>query len=250
MSHTQRLAVLSLMGTLAYYDVSFATASTHIWAPSTDVQQFRIVHLTYDVYLPAEMDASGRFPAPVTNIGLTIGVIPSSKVQAEIGFDHKAGFGEADRDPLYLNGKVAVPEAAFGPWQPAVALGVFDAGTRTATGYNVIYVKGAKSLSAGQTVLGRLSLGYFHGSNRLLVGADDGDDNDGVFGAWERTLAEMSPNLSVCAEYMGSKSAYGCWSFGGTWKFTADIGLIAGYSLYNRDDLVGTVTIQLDIDIR
>jgi hypothetical protein len=249
MSRAQRIAVLSLIGTLAFSAVSFATASTHIWAPSTDIQSYRVVHLTYDAYVPVERDRSGDFPAPVTNLGLTVGVIPSSKIQAEVGSDHKAGFGDADRNPLYLNGKIAVPEAVVGYWQPALAAGIFDVGTREATGYNVFYVKGAKSFSTGQTALGRLSVGYFYGSKRLLVDEDGTANSDGVFGAWERTFTEISPKLTLCAEYMGSKSAYGCWSFGGSWKFTADVGVIAGYSHYNRDDLVGTATMQLDIDI-
>jgi hypothetical protein len=33
-------------------DRAYSTASTHIWAPSTDTQDFKTGHVTADVYVP------------------------------------------------------------------------------------------------------------------------------------------------------------------------------------------------------
>ena len=91
-----------------------ATATTHIWGPSTDVQAFNLWHITSDMYLPLTADTSGNLVATVTNIGVTVGVLPFRKVNMEIGMDHKSGLGVADRYPLYCNAKRGIPENAFG----------------------------------------------------------------------------------------------------------------------------------------
>ena len=70
-----------------------ATATTHIWAPSTDVQPFGKWHLTSDFYFPVEKDSVGSRPDTVTNLGLTVGVLPFQKFNMEVGFDHKTGYG-------------------------------------------------------------------------------------------------------------------------------------------------------------
>lgn len=248
--HTLVMALLAAVIVGSGQTQAWGTASTHIWAPSTDIQAFKVPHLTYDVYMPVEPDQAGNFPPTVTNIGLTIGIIPSSVVQAEVGFDHKTGLGMADRYPLYFNAKIGVPEGAAFNGSPAVAAGIFDVGTKDVTGYNVMYAKAAKSIDASGTSLGRFSLGYFLGDEELLTDALGEKDNSGVFLAWERTMSEISDNLWICGEYMGTESGYGSWSAGGAWKFTPDIGLVGDYTGYNRDGLIGTVTLQLDIDIR
>lgn len=248
--HIVLVAVLAIAWVGSGPAQAWGTASTHIWAPSTDIQSFRVWHLTFDAYMPAGSDQAGNFPATVTNIGVTAGVIPSSRVQVELGFDHKTGLGLADRHPLYFNAKAGVPEGIMFAGSPAIAAGVFDVGTHRLTGFNVFYAKAAKTIDVSGTSLGRLSAGYFVGDKELLTDAAGEEDNSGLLAAWERTMTEISPNLWLCAEYMGTESGYGSWSWGGAWKFTPDVGLVAGYTHYNRDGLVGTLTLQLDIDIR
>lgn len=229
--------------------VAHGTASTHIWAPSTDVQPFKLVHITSDMYLPVQYDAAGNRIGTVTNLGLTVGVLPFKTFNMEVGFDHKSGLGPLDDDPLYGNIKVGVPEGAFGKFWPALALGVFDAGTKNeSTDFNVFYAKIAKTFGPGGVSLGRVSAGYFGGNSKLLVGPDLTADEQGPLLAWERTMNELSDKLWVCVEYMGTESAYGTINVGAAWKFAPNVALLAGYDKFNNEDLAGTATVQVDID--
>jgi hypothetical protein len=229
---------------------ALATASTHIWAPSTDVQPFNVWHVTSDLYLPIERDAAGMHLPAVTNLGLTVGVLPTKKLTVEVGFDHKSGYGPLDAYPMYVNLKIGVAENAYGRFFPAIAAGAYDVGTKHGrTDYNVLYAEVARTFSAGGVSLGRLSVGCFAGNEDLLVDASGEADASGLLAAWERTLTEISDRLWVCVEYMGTESAYGSLNVGASWKFAGNVSMIAGYDMYNNEDLVDTVTLQVDIDI-
>ncbi len=226
-----------------------ATGSTHIWGPSTDIQGFNLWHLTTDVYIAAEGDRAGNRIAPVTNLGLTVGILPFEKFGMEIGFDHKSGLGAADDYPLYRNIKIGLPENAFGSWFPAIAMGAYDIGTRSdVTDYNILYAKIAKSVTVGKLDLGRLSLGYFTGNDELLIDAKGEADENGLMAAWERTMSELSDRLWICVEYMGTESTYGTLNVGAAWKVAPNVGVLAGYSIYNNASLADTFTLQIDID--
>lgn len=229
---------------------ALATASTHIWAPSTDVQPFNVWHVTSDLYLALERDAAGSRIPTVTNLGVTVGILPTKRLNAEVGFDHKSGLGALDDYPMYGNVKIGIPENAFGRFFPAIAAGAFDVGTKSErTDYNVIYAKAAKTFSAGGVSLGRLSAGWFAGNEKLLLDGRGEKDASGLLAAWERTMTEISDKLWVCLEYMGTESAYGTISVGASWKFAGNVSVIAGYDMFNNDDLVDAATIQVDIDI-
>ena len=226
-----------------------ATASTHLWAPSTDIQPFRVLHVTNDLYLPVEADAAGIRIPTVTNLGLTVGVIPSKVLQAEVGVDHKSGLGRLDDFPMYGNVKVAVPEDAFGRHSPALASGVYDVGTKSGvTDFDVFYAEAALTVPAGATNLGRISVGWFVGNKDLLLDARGGKDNTGLLLAWERTISEWTDKLWLCAEYMGTESAYGCTNFGLAWKFAPNVAAIAAVDVFNNSDLPTTATFQVDLD--
>jgi len=226
-----------------------ATASTHIWAPSTDVQAFKLWHITGDMYLPVEKDDSGNRWSTVTNLGLTVGILPFKNLNAEIGLDHKSGLGVADDYPVCLNFKLGIPEGAYGKIFPALALGAFDIGTKKdVTDYNVFYGKLAKSINASERSLGRISVGYFTGNEDLLYDSDGEKDNSGILVAWERTFTEISDKLWFCVEYMGTESVYGTLNIGAAWKFAPNVAIIAGYDLYNNKDIIDTGTLQFDID--
>jgi hypothetical protein len=241
---------LVLLASVAMVTVKVsATATTHIWGPSTDVQAFKLWHITSDLYIPMEKDAAGNHPATVTNAGLTVGFLPFQKINSEVGFDHKTGLGSADDVPLYLNFKVGIPEDAVGAFSPALAVGAFDIGTKSElTDYNVFYGKIAKTFNARQTPLGRFSLGYFTGNKKLLLDSQGQKDNSGVMVAWERTITEISDKLWVCLEYMGTKSTYGTFNVGAAWKFAPNVGVIVGYDLFNDENFIDTATLQVDID--
>jgi len=227
-----------------------ATATTHIWAPSTDVQAFNVWHVTSDMYLALREDAAGNRVPAITNVGITVGVLPMKRFNMEVGFDHKSGLGALDSYPLYGNVKIGVPEGAAGGVSPAVAFGVFDVGTKKGrTDFDVVYGKIAKTFSAAGTSLGRLSLGYFSGNGELLRDRNGRKDNGGVFAAWERTVTEVSDRLWICLEYMGTESVYGSFNLGASWKVAGNVSVLGGYEIFNNHDLVNTLTLQVDIDI-
>ena len=161
----------------------------------------------------------------------------------------KSGLGTLDDYPLYGNAKLGIPEDALAKGVPALAVGVFDVGTKAdLTDYNVLYAKAAKTFMVDSVSLGRVSVGYFVGNDQLLLDADGEKDEQGVMVAWERTMTEWSDRLWLCAEYMGTKSAYGTVSLGASWKFAPTVAVLGGYSIFNNDALPGTATVQVDID--
>lgn len=225
----------------------YATPTTHIWSPSTDVQPYKKWHLTSDFYVPAENNSDGSKTATVTNLGLTIGILPFKKLNAEVGFDIKSGTG-VDNYPAYFNAKVGIPEDAYGKFFPAVAFGIYDIGTKEdKTDFNVVYGKIAKSFSLANLPLGRFSLGYFRGNPKLLKYGEK-KDNGGVFACWERTMTEISDKLWVAVDYQSTKSSYGTLNLGFSYKFNDNTSVIFGYDIYNNASLANTYTVQLDID--
>lgn len=238
----------------------YATASTHIWAPSTDVQPYKKWHLTSDYYVPTESNSSGARPNTITNLGLTVGVLPFEKLNAEVGFDHKSGYGDLDDYPWYFNTKLGIPENAYGRFFPALAIGIYDVGTKeNKTSSNVTYFKAGKTFYTGDFCsgkrfspadgfcFGRFSAGYFRGDSDLLLHGTK-KDNDGALLAWERTMTEISDKLWVCLEYQGTRSSYGAWNAGFSWKFADNVSGLFGYNFYNDRDLADTYTVQIDID--
>ncbi|MDP2912802.1 MAG: hypothetical protein Q8N91_02210 [Candidatus Omnitrophota bacterium] len=249
-------AALAVFSSIFYfYDLAYATATTHIWAPSTDTQGYGTGHITADVYIPVERSSDGSRPDTITNTGLTFGLLPFKKLNAEAGFDYKTGYGSLDSYPIYFNAKLAVPEGVFKgdfPYAehlPAVAAGIYDVGTKIdKTDDNIIYIEAAKTVSVKGFSLGRFSAGYFGGNDKLLLNQDSAKDADGLLLAWERTMTEMSDKLWVCVEYQGTKSAYGALNLGFSWQFTPSTSVIFGYQFYNNRDLADTATLQVDIN--
>lgn len=244
---------------------AFATPSTHIWSPSTDIQAYGVFHLTSDMYLTTKGQdqqvggALGARPQTVTNLGLTVGVLPFEKVQLEVGFDHIAGYGTYDAYPMYYNAKLGVPEGAFGDYFPALAVGGYMLGTKTGgearvnktsklgTDYNIYYAKAAKTIGP----VGRFSVGYYKGNERLLVDENSKSDESGILLCWERTMSEISDNLGLAIDYMGGDSSYGALSYGFSWKFAPNASVIFAYVDQNNDKLTAVedwFTVQVDID--
>ena len=187
--------LLGLLGIAAAAPKAGATASTHIWAPSTDVQRFNSLHVTSDLYVPVERSASGGRLPSVTNLGLTWGVLPFRNLNLELGVDHKSGYGALDAYPLYGNGKLGIPEGAFSRFLPALAVGIFDVGLkRGVTDYNVVYGKAARTLGP----VGRLSAGYFRGNAEAPPGRERREGQrrgDGCLGAHD--AGDLGPALAV-----------------------------------------------------
>jgi len=245
----QKIKVLFLLVTGYWLLLNFcyATPSTHIWAPSTDVQPYKKWHLTSDFYVPTENNSDGSKTPTVTNLGLTIGVLPFKKLNAEVGFDLKSGTG-VDNYPMYFNTKIGIPEDAYGKFSPAIAFGIYDVGTKSdKTDFNVVYGKIGKSFSIDKLPLGRFSIGYFRGNPKLLKYGEK-KDNAGVLACWERTMTEISDKLWVAVDYQSTKSSYGTLNLGFSYKFSDNTSVIFGYDIYNNANLANTYTVQLDID--
>jgi hypothetical protein len=243
-----KIALLLISGCFLMVTACYATASTHIWSPSTDVQPYKKWHLTSDFYVPTENNSDGTRANTITNLGLTVGVLPFEKLNAEVGFDHKSGYGSLDDYPWYFNTKVGIPENAYGKFFPALAVGIYDIGIKNdKTDYNILYGKAGKTFSIDNVSLGRFSVGYFKGDSKLLT-HNGKKDNDGALLCWERTMTEISDKLWVAIDYQGSRSSYGATNVGFSYKFSDNTSVIFGYDFYNDKDLADTYTVQLDID--
>ena len=247
------------------FDFAQATPSTLIWAPSTDIQPYKKVHLNADNYTPLKRrDDNGNRLYVQQIYGPTFSLLsdnpeanllgklwePLGKIMAEAGFDYKKGFGHTlDKWPVYFNFKFGVAEDAYFKYMPAFAVGCYDMGYKhNYTNYNVWYLRGAKTISLGKFNLGRFSVGYFNGNAKLLRNKDALRDNAGLMLAWERVISELSDRLWLCVDYQGTQSCYGALNLGFSWKFTRNISAIIGYDIYNNPNSRDTITFQLDVD--
>lgn len=234
-------AVFTLVG--AFSGMAFATPSTQIWIPSTDIQAYKSVHLGIDNYV--RVSGAPDAGPNIFDIGLTAGILPFEKIQAEVGIDYldSGTQSAADKHPINFNFKVGTPEDSMFKNSPAIAAGMFAVGTQPGvTNYNISYGLIAKTLP----VVGRLSAGGFHGSETTLGSGK----NNGLLASWDRTMSEIDDRLWVAVDYQSGNSSFGALSFGASWAFTKNISLIVGYDVYNNIATGGkpTFTTQLDIN--
>ena len=244
------LAAFVLCGLTA--SIAAATPSTQVWIPSTDIQPYKTVHLNFDTYLRANTNDDGSRTAPAVVIGPTVGILPYEKIQAEIGFDVISAGGDADKYPLYGHFKLGMPED--NTWIPAVAVGMYNIGTKSgdvrngeiATNQDIAYALVAKTFP----VIGRLSAGYYSGNKKVLIDENGTSDEQGVLLSWDRTMTEISDKLWMAVDYQGSNSFMGALSFGASWAFAKNVSVLLGYDIYNKKATGGenTVTLQLDIN--
>jgi hypothetical protein len=224
------------------------------------VQAFKTVHLNFDTYIRDHSNKDGSRTAPVVVIGPTFGVLPFEKIQAEVGFDVISAGGDVDKYPLYGHFKIGMPED--NTWIPAVAVGMYNIGTKkgevtngvytkTGTDANIWYGLVAKTLP----VVGRFSVGYY-GLNKKSSVATVYDsngvkgDDSGLLASWDRTLSEISDKLWVAVDHQGGKNAFGATSVAFSWAFAKNVSVIFGYDVYNNKARAGqnTATVQLDIN--
>jgi hypothetical protein len=216
---------------------TYATPSTIIWIPSVDFQGYKSVHLGIDNY--AYDFNTGKPYSGIglpTDLGLTVGVLPFSTVQAEIGVDYFT----PQWSPLSLNAKVGIPEGALAEWSPAIAVGGFGFGfSKNVTDYNIFYGMVGKTIP----VIGRIEIGGFSGSKILLA-----PDNTGLLLSWDRMIPEISENLWLAIDYQSGKSGFGAFSYGFAWSFSKNVSVIFARDEFNAD-IPGAFTMQLDINI-
>jgi hypothetical protein len=250
-------AVITLVG--AFSGMAFATPSTQIWIPSTDIQAFKTLHLNFDTYIRST--GVGSFGNPdvrdpnVIMMGPTVGILPFEKIQAEVGFDFLVVGNDAyDNYPFMGHFKVGTPEDSLFTYSPALAVGMYNIGNshkpNMTSGMNIAYGLAARTLP----IVGRLSAGGYTGSETALVGptnflGQSNSQNAGVLLSWDRTMTEISDKLWLAVDYMGGNNAMGAVSFGASWAFSKNVSVIGGYTIYNQRSLAGSDTLTFQVDI-
>jgi hypothetical protein len=248
-----KLVLLSAMGLILTVNVTRATPSTIIWIPSVDFQGFNSWHLGIDNYIRTQSD-NGVRGAGMYDAGITVGVLPFKKFQAEVGIDYLSmGDHIYDAQPIYFNGKLGLPEGALFKGAPALALGAYNFGLKSnLTNYNIIYGVIAKTVP----FVGRLSAGYYSGNDKLLLNSNGAKDNTGLLLSWDRPMKEISDKLWFAVDYQSGKNYLGALNFGFSWAFSDKVSVIVGYDIYNDHKVLynstnsnqNTFTTQLDIN--
>jgi hypothetical protein len=263
MNRISKVLILATTLTMATTGIALATPSTQIWIPSTDVQAFGTFHLGIDNYFRASgvsksaPAAGSTRDANVMDIGPVAGILPFEKVQAEVGFDYLVNANDPnDNHPWSANFKLATPEDSICKFSPAFAVGIYNLGVSQSkttaplvtSGQNIVYGLAARTLP----VVGRLSAGYYRGSERALISNPTtlNSDNNGVLLSWDRTMTEISDKLWMAVDYQGGRNVDGAVNFGASWNFAKNVSVIFGYDVYTRKELAGnnTFTTQLDIN--
>lgn len=227
-----------------------ATPSTTYWTPATpDIQGFGVVHLGIDNYFTVFRKASkggGDFP---TDVGLTVGVLPFEKIQAEVGVD----LMEQSDHPLYFNAKIGAPEDVLFKGAPTVQLGVFNVGTKKdVTNQNILDVIAGKTIEN----VGRVSLGYYLGNKKVLVDKDGNKENKGFMVAFDRGFVPAKEGKTeynkfvVAADYASGKNAFGGGGVGLYYYLTPNASILMGPVWFNEEAINGKWkwTTQLDVN--
>jgi hypothetical protein len=244
-------ALLSLAATalLAAASTASATSSTTFWTPATTyVQPYLVPHITYDSYVAEKGGLQNDY-------GLTVGVLPFQKLQGELGVD--SFLPGLAKNNLYLNGKLVLPEGAFGSWQPGLSVGAVAVGfKKDVSDYNVLHGTIAKTLP----VVGNVAVGGYYGLNdKLMVSADGTKQQAGVLAAW--TSPDLVLNLpglhkiNFVADVQTGDNVFGAWGAGVGLYFTPAIDLLTGPVFFNDSRLTKGLygsdfmwSVQLDVD--
>jgi hypothetical protein len=225
--------ILFVLG-LFRIELSFATGSTQIWNPSTDIQKTGTIHLGIDNYFSVVKNSTKPYQIN-PDLGVTVGVWK----YLEVGID----MIQPSPDPFYLNLKLGLPESGS---FPALAIGGCNIGTKKdVTDYNMLYGVAAKTLPP----VGRLTLGVYRGMRAELFPDGKGKNRkDGVIATWDKVLTDK---IWVCIDYASGKSWYGSLSLGVSYAFSSNVSAIFGYVFFNNRDIVlnDTFTTQLDINL-
>jgi len=136
---------------------------------------------------------------------------------------------------------------------PAIAIGAYNFGLKNnLTNYNIAYGIIAKTVP----VLGRLSVGYYVGNDKLLIDGTGAKAGSGILASWDRSMKEISDKLWFAVDYQGGNNYLGALNFGFSWAFTDKVSVIFGYDIYNDSKTFynsvntnkNTFTTQLDIN--
>lgn len=227
-----------------------ATPSTTYWTPCVmDIQGYKLWHITYDTYVPLQKTpnadaAAGKEVTFPVDLGLTVGVLNSQKLQMEVGFDLLEPF---DNYPLFFNAKVGYPENTLSKNAPALQVGIFNVGTKKdVTNYNIAHFMVGKTFPS----IGRLTASYYVGNSKLLVSSAGKKENTGFMVAWDRWI--VTDKVLLAGDYASGKNALGAGGLGVYFYFTKNIDLLVGPVWFNDEKINGRWkwTTQLDINFK
>lgn len=209
----------------------FATPSTLIWIPSTDIQPPKTWHFGVDDLFNA--GTPGKQGTDITDIGLTYGVCTG----LEVGVDYFSGMDA----PLFLNAKYSArPFGSNGEWTASV--GLYGLGFGHHVSQNMIY-----GLLSYEFCKDRIHLGYFTGAEDVLVDPFTGESSsDGVLLGWDRSLGGK---WWAAVDYQGSESAVGALSVGIAYSVSDSSSVLLGANFWNNDGLANTLTFQYDLNL-
>jgi hypothetical protein len=246
---------LVILAVLAAPSAARATPSTTYWAPSTAAcQAWRVPHVTYDTYF-GKGAAAGSQGAPnyPMDTGLTMGVFPSTKVQAEVGFDLLL----PSQDPLFLNAKLCTPESSLFKGSPALSAGIYNLGFKEGvTDYNVLHFMAQKSIAGG----GYVAAGLYHGlGSEALFTSSEGKvvrtgALAGFFSPDIKVAVKGLKKINFTADVQTGKNVLGAGGAGVYVYFTDTISLLTGPVFFLDKALQPggrrmLWTLQLDVDV-
>jgi hypothetical protein len=229
----------------------YATPSTQIWNPSTDIQELHKWHLGIDDYFSI-VNNDTKPNQTSTDVNLTYGLVKN----LEVGID----MFEPRQDPAQFNIKYGLPE---GDKMPAVAVGIENVGLRSdnsiasrpANNYDIAYAILAKTFKVGTVSLPRLSVGYYEGNGNLLVDENGNKANTGMILSLDK---QINDKWWASIDYASGQSWYGETSVGFSYAFAPNTSVIFGYVMYNNSSpnlttqVINTTnnqfTTQLDIN--
>ena len=236
---------------------AFATPSTTYWAPSTASCQAKYVpHVTYDTYYRkgAPPPSLGAPTYPI-DTGLTMGILPFSKIQAEVGYD--VLLPSADPVFFFLNAKVCTPESSMFNGSPGISFGFWNVGFKEGvTDYNAAHLMFQKAFPGGS---GYVAAGVYHGMSDVLFRNSDGEIVKtgamvGVFSPDIPVGIKGLKKLNFTADMQTGKNVLGGGGVGLYLYFTDTIDLLIGPVWYTDRRLQPggakmLWTTQIDIDI-
>jgi hypothetical protein len=241
------LQALTVCATLASAGHAWATPSTTVWAPSTTyTQPFLVPHLSYDTYFRN----NGDLP---TTAGLTMGVIPSETLQGELGFD----LLYPGNDPLFLNGKVTLVEDKLFANQPALSLGIANAGITTATNWAMAYALVGKTIPG---VGGSVAVGGYYGLDDKLWRDPNGKkDRAGLLASIASPTIKIGQpfldSIVLAADVQTGSNAFSAAGAAASFYFTPSIALLTGPVFFLEKNAPGAAgtdfmwTMQIDVDL-
>ncbi len=218
----------------------FATPSSQIWNPSTDIQSAGTWHLGIDNYFTVAWPKDTNNTFYPTDVNLTYGALPG----LEMGID---SFSPSAAQ-YEFNAKYGIPENGN---LPAFALGAQNMGFNVDSDkrnidWSIWYSVVAKTFS-----FGRLTGGYYTGNDHVLVNNNGDKANTGFIATWDKAITDK---IWLCLDYASGYSAYGSFFYGGSYSFSSNTSVIFGYGTFNRHQNSGdgfdpVITTQLDINI-